>query len=42
VRRVRETGIDAALVGEALMRLDEPAPLLGDLQRAAAGTDRPR
>jgi indole-3-glycerol phosphate synthase len=31
---------DAALIGEALMRRDDPRPLLGELVRAAASTGR--
>ncbi len=37
VQRIRSGGADAALVGEALMRADDPAPLLGDLVAAARG-----
>lgn len=36
VERIRASGADAALVGEALMRADDPEPLLSSL-RAAAG-----
>lgn len=36
VRRVAAGRADAALVGEVLMRADDPGPLLGDLARAAA------
>jgi indole-3-glycerol phosphate synthase len=35
VRRIRESGADAALVGEALMRQDDPEPLLRSLAEAA-------
>jgi indole-3-glycerol phosphate synthase len=35
VRGIREAGADAALVGEALMRADDPAPLLLSLAAAA-------
>lgn len=35
VARVRASGADAALVGEALMRADDPEPLLRSLARAA-------
>jgi indole-3-glycerol phosphate synthase len=35
VRRIRESGADGALVGEALMRADDPEPLLGALSAAA-------
>jgi indole-3-glycerol phosphate synthase len=37
VSRIRESGADAALVGEALMRADDPEPLLRQLVQAAAG-----
>lgn len=37
VRRIRESRADAALVGEILMRADDPAPLLGSLVAAARG-----
>ena len=37
VTRIAERGLDAALVGEVLMRQDDPAPLLGAMVRAAAG-----
>jgi indole-3-glycerol phosphate synthase len=36
VARVARTRADAALMGEALMRLDDPAPLLSEMLRAAA------
>ena len=35
VARIRQNGADAALVGEALMRADDPEPLLGALVAAA-------
>lgn len=35
VRGVARAGVDAALVGEALMRLDDPGPLLGAMLTAA-------
>jgi indole-3-glycerol phosphate synthase len=35
VLRIRESGADAALVGEALMRADDPEPLLRSLAAAA-------
>ena len=35
VRRIRQSGADAALVGEALMRQDDPEPLLRSLVEAA-------
>jgi indole-3-glycerol phosphate synthase len=38
VQRIRDSGADAALVGEALMRADDPEPLLRELSRAAAGS----
>jgi indole-3-glycerol phosphate synthase len=37
VQRVRESGADAALVGEALMRESDPEPLLTELAHAARG-----
>lgn len=37
VSRILDSGADAALIGEALMRLDDPEPLLGSLARAARG-----
>ncbi|MDF3071340.1 MAG: Indole-3-glycerol phosphate synthase [Polyangiaceae bacterium] len=37
VQRIVQSGADAALVGEALMRADDPAPLLGSLVAAARG-----
>ncbi|RYZ08884.1 MAG: indole-3-glycerol-phosphate synthase [Myxococcales bacterium] len=37
VERIRRSGADAALVGEALMRADDPAPVLGSLVAAAQG-----
>jgi indole-3-glycerol phosphate synthase len=37
VSRVRQSGADAALVGEALMRQDDPEPLLRALAAAARG-----
>ncbi|MBN1609882.1 MAG: indole-3-glycerol-phosphate synthase [Polyangiaceae bacterium] len=37
VRRITESRADAALVGEVLMRQDDPEPLLGELVRAAGG-----
>jgi indole-3-glycerol phosphate synthase len=37
VTAVRETGVDAALIGEVLMRLDDPEPLLRSLVLAAGG-----
>jgi indole-3-glycerol phosphate synthase len=42
VRRIREAGADAALVGEALMRADDPTPLLVSLVAAAAAPAAPR
>ena len=36
VARIRQNGADAALVGEALMRADDPEPLLRSLAAAAA------
>jgi indole-3-glycerol phosphate synthase len=36
VTRIREAGADAALVGEALMRADDPEPLLRSLAAAAS------
>jgi indole-3-glycerol phosphate synthase len=35
VRRVAATHVDAALIGETLMRRDDPFPLLTELHRAA-------
>ena len=35
VTRIRQSGADAALVGEALMRADDPEPLLRELAAAA-------
>jgi indole-3-glycerol phosphate synthase len=35
VRRIAGAGADAALVGEALMKLDDPSPLLGEMIAAA-------
>ena len=35
VQRIRQSGADAALVGEALMRADDPTPLLRQLSEAA-------
>jgi indole-3-glycerol phosphate synthase len=37
LQRLRQTPADAALIGEALMRLDDPEPLLGSLVAAARG-----
>jgi indole-3-glycerol phosphate synthase len=37
VTRIRQSGADAALVGEALMRADDPEPLLRSLVAAARG-----
>jgi indole-3-glycerol phosphate synthase len=37
VLRIRQSGADAALVGEALMRADDPEPLLRSLVSAANG-----
>jgi indole-3-glycerol phosphate synthase len=37
VRRIRQSGADAALVGEALMRADDPEPLLRTLVAVAGG-----
>jgi indole-3-glycerol phosphate synthase len=37
VTRIRQSGADAALVGEALMRADDPEPLLRTLTAAASG-----
>ncbi|HVY27502.1 MAG TPA: indole-3-glycerol-phosphate synthase [Polyangiaceae bacterium] len=37
VQRIRASGADAALVGEALMRADDPEPLLRSLVAAADG-----
>lgn len=37
VQRIRDSGADAALVGEALMRADDPVPLLTELTQAARG-----
>jgi indole-3-glycerol phosphate synthase len=37
VKAVSHTGVDAALIGEVLMRRDDPLPLLTDLVQAAAG-----
>lgn len=37
LQRIRDSGADAALVGEALMRADDPEPLLRELSRAARG-----
>jgi indole-3-glycerol phosphate synthase len=37
VARIRQSGADAALVGEALMRPDDPEPLLRSLAAAASG-----
>jgi len=36
VARVAESGVDAALIGEALMRADDPEPLLRQMVRSAA------
>jgi indole-3-glycerol phosphate synthase len=36
VERIRASGVDAALVGEALMRADDPEPLLRSLASAAS------
>jgi indole-3-glycerol phosphate synthase len=41
VARIMENGADAALIGEALMRLDDPEPLLRSLARAAAQRSEP-
>jgi indole-3-glycerol phosphate synthase len=35
VTRIRASGVDAALMGEALMRADDPEPLLRELVAAA-------
>lgn len=40
VRRIAESRADAALVGEALMRQDDPEPLLRELVQAATGSVR--
>lgn len=37
VQRIRQSGADAALVGEALMRADDPGPLLTSLVATARG-----
>jgi indole-3-glycerol phosphate synthase len=37
IARIRQSGADAALVGEALMRADDPEPLLRSLAAAAHG-----
>jgi indole-3-glycerol phosphate synthase len=37
VQRIRAAGADAALIGEALMRADDPTPLLQSLVSAARG-----
>ena len=37
VQRLRDSGADAALVGETLMRADDPEPLLRELGDAARG-----
>jgi indole-3-glycerol phosphate synthase len=37
VQRIKDSGVDAALVGEALMRADDPAPVLSSLVAAAHG-----
>jgi indole-3-glycerol phosphate synthase len=37
VQRIKDSGADAALVGEALMRADDPEPLLRSLAAAAKG-----
>lgn len=37
VARVAESGVDAALIGEALMRCDDPEPLLRQMAERAAG-----
>jgi indole-3-glycerol phosphate synthase len=39
VTRIRQSGADAALVGEALMRLDDPEPFLRALASAAGGSE---
>jgi len=39
ITRIRQSGADAALVGEALMRADDPEPLLQTLARASRGED---
>jgi indole-3-glycerol phosphate synthase len=39
VRRIAESRADAALVGESLMRQDDPEPLLRELVRAAGGRE---
>jgi len=36
VARVAESGVDAALIGEALMRADDPEPLLRQMLASAA------
>jgi indole-3-glycerol phosphate synthase len=38
IGRIRASGADAALVGEALMRADDPEPLLRSLASAAKET----
>lgn len=35
VQHIRESGVDAALIGETLMRQDDPEPMLRELVRAA-------
>jgi indole-3-glycerol phosphate synthase len=35
ITRIRQSGADAALIGEALMRADDPEPLLRSLAAAA-------
>jgi indole-3-glycerol phosphate synthase len=42
VVRIRQSSADAALVGEALMRADDPEPLLRSLAAAAAAPAGPR
>jgi indole-3-glycerol phosphate synthase len=37
IRRVAAAGVDAALIGESLMRASDPKALLQDLRRAAHG-----
>jgi indole-3-glycerol phosphate synthase len=39
VTKISSSGVDAALVGEVLMRQDDPGPTLTELARAAQGPD---
>ena len=39
IARLRQSSADAALIGEALMRADDPEPLLRSLARASRGED---